>query len=202
MSKAANRPQISPRAALLFQGAIGVLGLMAILLFGVPVQNQGLGVGTAIAWGLAASLATYAVIVVLTRAPGLFGDSWAAQLQKLHQFASDYSWPVLIALSVLAGVGEELLFRGAIQGLLAGHLPVAVAVVGASVVFGLVHCLSFSYFVLATGLGLALGATYAVTDSLLLVMVWHAVYDMIALYSLRRYPQLFGVQQPEGRPLE
>ena len=87
-----------------------------------------------------------------------------------------------------------MLFRGAIQGWLAQHVHDAVAVVAASVLFGLVHYLSFTYFVLATGLGLVLGTAYALTDSLVLVMVWHGVYDMIALYCLRRFPQFFGVR--------
>ncbi len=194
MTKAGNRPPISPTVALLFQGGIGVVGLVAIVLFGIPVQNEGMSLGVATLWGLAGSVVTYGVIMLLTRLPGLLRDSWEAQLEKLHRFACDYSWPVLIALSVFAGVGEELLFRGAIQGWLAQHVHDALAIVAASVLFGLVHYLSLAYFIMATGLGLVLGTTYALTDSLVLVMVWHGVYDMIALFSLRRYPHLFGVK--------
>jgi len=194
VTKAGNRPPISPTVALLFQGGIGVVGLVAIVLFGIPVQNEGMSLGVATLWGLAGSVVTYGVIMLLTRLPGLLRDSWEAQLEKLHRFACDYSWPVLIALSVFAGVGEELLFRGAIQGWLAQHVHDALAIVAASVLFGLVHYLSLAYFIMATGLGLVLGTTYALTDSLVLVMVWHGVYDMIALFSLRRYPHLFGVK--------
>ena len=194
MTQAGNNPSVSPRAALLFQSGIGVVGLVAILMFAIPVQNEGMSFGVATIWGLAGSVATYAVIMLLTRMPGLRRDSWMIQLEKLHRFACDYSWPVLIALSVLAGVGEELLFRGALQGWLAWHLNDGVAIAAAAVLFGLVHYLSFTYFVIATGLGLVLGTVYWLTDSLLLVMVWHGVYDMIALYSLRQYPHLFGVQ--------
>lgn len=194
MAHAGKRPQISPRAALMFQGGIGVVGLAAIALFGIPVYYDGVSPATALFWGLAGSVATYAVILLVSRLPGLIRDSLESQLEQLHRFASDYSWTVLIALSVFAGVGEELLFRGAIQGGLAQHLPDAVAILVASVLFGLVHYLSFTYFVLATGLGLTLGTAYAMTDSLLLVMVWHGVYDMIALYCLRRFPEWFGVR--------
>lgn len=195
MTGVGNRPQISPRAALLFQGGIGVVGLVAILLFAIPVQNGGMNPGVAAFWGVAGSVATYGVIMMLTRLPGLLRDSLETHLEQLHRFACDYSWPVLIALAVFAGVGEELLFRGAIQGWLTQHVPGAVAVLAASVLFGLVHYLSFTYFIVATGLGLVLGTAYLLTDSLLLVMVWHGVYDMIALYSLRQHPHLFGVQK-------
>jgi membrane protease YdiL (CAAX protease family) len=195
MNSTAKDPLVSPRAALLFQGGIGVVGLGFILLFAVPVQNEGVGPGAAIIWGLVGSVATYLVIMLLSRIPGFSSDSWEAQLEKLHRFACDYSWPVLIALSILAGVGEELLFRGALQGWLVWHLNDGVAILVAAVLFGLVHYLSFTYFLIATGLGLVLGIVYWMTDSLLLVMVWHGVYDVIALYSLRRFPHLFGVQK-------
>ena len=194
MGTAGRRPQVPPRAALMFQGGIGVVGLVAIILFGIPVRYDGVSPGVAVFWGIAGSAATYAVIMMLTRLPGLLRDSLGVQLEQLHRFACDYSWPVLIALSVFAGVGEELLFRGAIQGWLAQHVHDVVAIVAASVLFGLVHYLSFTYFILATGLGLVLGTAYALTDSLVLVMIWHGVYDMIALYCLRRFPRLFGVR--------
>jgi membrane protease YdiL (CAAX protease family) len=85
------------------------------------------------------------------------------------------------------------LFRGAVQGWLIRHLNDGLAILAASLLFGLVHYLSFTYFIMATGLGLLLGIVYWLTDSLVTVMVWHGVYDMIALYSLRRYPHRFGV---------
>lgn len=194
MTSVGRRPQISPAAALLFQGGIGVVGLAAIVLFGIPVRYHGVSPVIDVFWGVAGSVATYGVIMMLTRLPGLLRDSLETQLEQLHRFACDYSWPVLIALSALAGAGEELLFRGAIQGWLAQHVHASVAIVAASVMFGLVHYLSFTYFIVATGLGLALGTAYALTDSLVLVMVWHGFYDVIALYCLRRFPEWFGVR--------
>ena len=191
---ARKRPQISSMAALGFQAGIGVVGLLAIFLFGIPVQYDGLSPGSVVLWGVAGSVATYVVIMMLTWLPGRLRDSLESQLEQLHRFACEYSWSVLVALAVFAGVGEELLFRGAVQGWLAQHTHDAVAIAAASVLFGMVHYLSFTYFLLATGLGVVLGAAYALTDSLLLVMVWHGVYDMIALYCLRRFPEWFGVR--------
>lgn len=178
----------------MFQGGIGILGLAAIFLFGIPVYYHGMSPALAVFWGVAGSVSTYALIMMLTRLPGPIRDSLASQLEQLHRFACDYSRAVLVSLSVFAGVGEELLFRGAIQGWLSLHLHGVVAVVVASVLFGLVHYLSFTYFLVATGLGLVLGTAYALTDSLLLVMVWHGAYDLIALYCLRQHPELFGLR--------
>lgn len=183
----------SPIAALVFQGGIGVVGLLAILVANIPVQGFGAGIMPSVFYGVLGALCTYGALLLLTQVPGLFPDNLDRQMRGLYQFASGYSWFVLFLLSVFAGVGEELLFRGAVQGWLAVHTGPIIAVLAASVLFGLVHYASFTYFVIATGLGLVLGLAYAMTDSLLLVMIWHGVYDMVALFCLLRFPQWFGV---------
>lgn len=183
----------SPIAALVFQGGIGVVGLLAILVANIPVQGFGAGIMPSVFYGVLGALCTYGALLLLTQVPGLFPDNLDRQMRGLYRFASGYSWFVLFLLSVFAGVGEELLFRGAVQGWLAVHTGPIIAVLAASVLFGLVHYASFTYFVIATGLGLVLGLAYAMTDSLLLVMIWHGVYDMVALFCLLRFPQWFGI---------
>lgn len=191
------RSNISPLVALAFQGGIGVVGLLVILVADIPVQIAGTGAWLSVLCGILGAVGTYGVLILLSQIPRLFPGSFSRQMRGLHKFASSYSWLVLLLLSVLAGVGEELLFRGAVQGWLAAHTHPAVAVLMASVLFGLVHYASFTYFVVATCLGLAFGCVYAISDSLLLVMVWHSVYDMIALFCLLRFPEWFGITNRE-----
>lgn len=185
---------ISPNAALLFQGGIGLVGLIAVLVFGIPVLLLGPGLWSSIAYGCLGAAATYGLLLLLTRVPGLFPDNLERQMQGLYDFARSYTSAILVLLSLLAGIGEELLFRGAIQGWLMANTDAVTAVVAASVLFGLVHYVSFTYFLVATGLGLILGAAYVLSESLLLVMVWHAVYDLLALYCLLKFPRWFGVR--------
>lgn len=185
--------RLSASDALLFQGGIGVVGLVLVLLFSIPLQFHGLGWFQALLWGCLGAAGTYGLLLLLTLIPGLFPDSMGRQMANLHDFASGFSWPVLLALSALAGAGEELLFRGAIQGWVSGVEGTVTGVVVSSLLFGLVHWVSFTYFLVTAGLGLLFGSVYALTDSLLLVMVWHGVYDVIALYCLLRFPQLFGL---------
>ncbi|MBK1850329.1 CPBP family intramembrane metalloprotease [Marinobacter sp. 1-4A] len=187
--KIQNKSKITPIAALIFQGGIGVVGLLLILVAGIPVQAFGAGVWPSVFYGALGALCTYGGLLLASQIPGLFPADLDRQMRGLYEFASGYSWPVLILLSVFAGVGEELLFRGAVQGWLAEHTGPITAVIAASLLFGLVHYVSFTYFVIATGLGLVLGMAYAITDSLLLVMVWHGVYDMVALFCLLRFPR-------------
>ncbi|MGO1501898.1 MAG: lysostaphin resistance A-like protein [Marinobacter sp.] len=189
-----HRSNVSPVAALAFQGGIGVAGLLVILVAGIPVQLLGAGLIPSVFYGILGALCTYGVLLLLTQIPGLLPDNLDRQMRGLYSFASGYSWRVLFLLSVFAGVGEELLFRGAVQGWLAAHTDTTTALLVASVLFGLVHYVSFTYFIIATGLGLVLGLAYAITDSLLLAMVWHGVYDMIALFCLLRFPEWFGIR--------
>lgn len=191
--KSQDKSKITPIAALMFQGGIGVVGLLLILVAGISVQGFGAGVWPSVFYGALGALCTYGGLLLASQIPGLFPADLGRQMRGLYEFASGYSWPVLILLSVFAGVGEELLFRGAVQGWLAEHTGPITAVIAASLLFGLVHYVSFTYFVIATGLGLVLGMAYAITDSLLLVMVWHGVYDMVALFCLLRFPRWFGV---------
>ena len=86
---------------------------------------------------------------------------------------------VLVALS--AGVGEEILFRGAIQ-----H---ALGLWGTSFLFGLMHPLSLAYVLYATVAGLLLGWLAIATQSLLAPIVCHTIIDALLLWAARRESQ-------------
>lgn len=93
----------------------------------------------------------------------------------------------IVLVSVLAGLGEELLFRGVIQaGLTATWNPV-IGILLASLLFGAAHAVSISYFVLAALMGLYLGLLYHWTGNLLVPVIVHALYDWVAIhFYLRR----------------
>lgn len=186
--------RMSAGTALLFQGGIGVLGLIFIWLLSIPVHTGELSWFENAAGGILGAIGTYGVLLLLTHIPGLFPEDMERQMRGLHRFASGFGWPVLITLSIFAGVGEELLFRGAVQGWLAESVGDLAAIIIASLLFGLVHFISFAYFLVAAGLGLLLGSIYTVSESIVLVMIWHTVYDVIALFCLVRFPQWFGIR--------
>ena len=92
----------------------------------------------------------------------------------------------ILLLAALAGIGEELLFRGVIQSWLAERYPLWLSVAGASLLFGVGHWLSASYAVLAAVIGAYLGMVFLVTGNLLVPIVAHAAYDVVALMVLAR----------------
>jgi membrane protease YdiL (CAAX protease family) len=101
------------------------------------------------------------------------------------------SLPEILLVAALAGLGEEMLFRGAAQPWLArvtGSIPVGLLL--ASALFGLAHPLSRTYVVLAAAIGLYFGGLLLATDNLLAPIVAHAAYDLFAIvYLLRTTPE-------------
>lgn len=84
-------------------------------------------------------------------------------------------------ISLSAGIGEELFFRGLIQSgltdLLGGWLGVFIA----SIAFGMVHWLNNYYFICASIMGAFLGFLYQYTGNLLVPIICHTVYDFLVL---------------------
>ena len=115
------------------------------------------------------------------------------------------SWAIwrLIVISLLAGVGEELLFRGVLQGGLAQKLGPWLALGVASLLFGLAHFVNWSYALVACVMGGYLGGLWLASGNLLTPIVTHAVYDLAALiYFLRSdhsSPALPSGQTPASR---
>ncbi|MFL5242479.1 MAG: CPBP family intramembrane glutamic endopeptidase [Gemmataceae bacterium] len=101
-------------------------------------------------------------------------------------FLGSFTWFDLALLSLLAGIGEEMLFRGVIQASLDAWLGPWLALALASLVFGLLHALTPAYAVLATLAGAYLGFIWLAAGNLLVVIEAHALYDFIALTILLR----------------
>ena len=99
----------------------------------------------------------------------------------------------LLFIAILAGVGEELLFRGLIQGALAQWWGEWIALGVASVLFGLAHCMTREYAVFAMVLGFFLGWLVLVTGDLTAAIIAHAGYDFAALLLLTKRGGAGGV---------
>lgn len=102
-----------------------------------------------------------------------------------------WRWYELTLVAVLAGLGEEMLFRGVIQEViqrLAGQGPLAaiIAIGAGGVLFGLAHSVSLAYAVFAGLIGIYLGALFVLVGDLTAPIVAHAAYDFVALVYLSR----------------
>jgi membrane protease YdiL (CAAX protease family) len=98
-------------------------------------------------------------------------------------------WEVAV-IAVLAGLGEEMLFRGVFQeefaGWVKGPQGVIFGLLLASLLFGLLHFITPSYALFAGLTGLYLGGLCLLTRNLLVPITTHGVYDFLALVYLTR----------------
>jgi membrane protease YdiL (CAAX protease family) len=139
----------------------------------------------AVLWGLAASVPMIALMAVGMRWPiGPLARIKEFLDRELAPVLEGCEWPDLALVSVAAGVGEEMLFRGVIQGALTRMLGPGLGIAAAGLLFGLLHPVSPAYILLAALLGAYLGLVWFSSGNLLTVIVAHAVYDFVALLLL------------------
>jgi uncharacterized protein len=89
-------------------------------------------------------------------------------------------------ISIVAGIGEELLFRGVLQPLFVGWFGVVLGLILVSTIFGLLHAITPTYAMLAAIIGAYFGWFAIARGNLLGPIVAHALYDFLALLYLTR----------------
>lgn len=106
----------------------------------------------------------------------------------------------LAIISVLAGIGEEMLFRPIAQQSIAqlagGTAGPWVGLVGASLLFAAAHWITTTYAVIAGLIGLYLGWLWMATGNLLVPITTHAVYDFLVLVYLVKFRSVRHVSAP------
>jgi membrane protease YdiL (CAAX protease family) len=145
------------------------------------------------------------------------GHRWpVGPLRRILQFLNGTVYPLLQQCSLAelalfglaAGLGEEMLFRGVLQPALGtvlgpllgeGYEPAA-GLIAAGVLFGLAHCVTPTYAVLAALIGFILGGLLLATGNLLVPITTHTVYDLVAIvYLLRAGPNSLRPTGGAGR---
>ena len=103
---------------------------------------------------------------------------------SLHQC----TWTDLFVLAAIAGISEEILFRGVIQPWIELSWGIDTGLIASSIIFGLVHAVTPLYAVLATGVGIFLGISldYNGERNLLTPIVIHGLYDFLAFLAIMK----------------
>jgi membrane protease YdiL (CAAX protease family) len=181
--------------AVAFEGGLVVVGLAIGWLMSPPAWDLAWWSVKAVLLGALWTLPLLAALVFLrqlrTGAVGRFNRTIDELLVPL--FSELALWQFAL-ISLLAGVGEELLFRGILQRLLSGPLGEIWAIVLTSVVFGVAHLVTPLYGVLAGLVSVYLGWLLVRYDNLAVPMVTHAVYDFVALAYLARPRKYEGLR--------
>lgn len=105
--------------------------------------------------------------------------------EMISPLLSRCRWFDLLLLASIAGVCEEVLFRGFLQSWL-GRWDLTMAIVVTSIVFGLMHCVTPTYAIVATLIGGYMSGIMFLVDepNLLVPITAHAVYDFIGFLIL------------------
>ncbi|TWU38455.1 CPBP family intramembrane glutamic endopeptidase [Novipirellula artificiosorum] len=185
--------------AVLFESALGLLALFLGWILGpdaramIPEAEWGgiRAILSGLAYGCAAAIPLVILIELLRKVP------WEP-VRQLERLGDDGMIKTLLSLgsgellviSLCAGVGEELLFRGWLLPWLAGggvlnvepsQVEWGFALVASSLAFGLVHPITRLYVVLAALMGLYFGVLLLWTENLLIPIMAHATYDAFQL---------------------
>ncbi len=135
--------------------------------------------GTGLCWGIAATVPPLICLMVIRAIP------WRP-LRRVGEFLNCVlgpalarcTLPELALIALLAGLGEELLFRGALQPVLGLTLT--------SLLFAFAHCITPTYAMLTGLMGLYLGWLAEASGTLWGPIVTHALYDFVAFLVVIR----------------
>lgn len=192
-------------AAVVFEMALGVLALILGWTLGPDARELIPSLSgetiwpilSGIGYGCLAAIPMYVFIELVRKIP-------CEPVRELERLSDDGMFKTLLQLSTLelilislaAGVGEELLFRGWLMYFLASPsgagtpsmVEMGAALIASSIAFGLVHPISKLYVVLAAIMGVYFGLLVILTGNLLIPIVAHAAYDAAQLIIAGRKP--------------
>ena len=132
-----------------------------------------------IVWGLCPLIAGYFVLQAMPLAGVRQVDQVVREL--FRQYMGNWKLWQFVLVAALAGFGEEMLFRGLMQLGFALFLDVWLAILLTSLIFGLAHAVTPTYFFLAFVISLYLGFLFDHTGNLIVPIAIHALYDLFVL---------------------
>ena len=163
------------------EGALVALALVLARWRGIPLEFGSATSGVVFGCLAAAGLGL-ANLYLLCHAPtiGPIRSLRRLYVEALRPLFSGVGVTAVVAISVAAGLGEELFFRGVLQAEL--------GLIAASVIFGIAHMggagtLAFGCW--AGVIGVLLGSLAIWTDGLIAPIVAHTVYDAAAMSYIR-----------------
>jgi uncharacterized protein len=180
--------------AVVFEGSLVAVALAIGWFFRIDVLHRlQLGAVSAV-FGLVGAIPPFALLLATERfqIPALERIK-KLLLETLGPSLKECRWYEVVVLALVAGIGEEFLFRGAVQPLFArwtastgwGWLA---GLILSNVVFGLLHFITPTYAVLAGLMGVYFGLLLDATGTpnVLPPILAHGFYDYLAFLVLIR----------------
>ncbi len=136
--------------------------------------------GSSIAWGLLLTIITFMLVVLASTIMSLVASSLGYKIPMENPLAERMSSSslLIIVLPILAGIGEEIFFRGILQS--------RFGIVVQAIVFGLAHVayLIPQQVILPMVMAVLWGYAYKITKDIRIVITSHIAYNFIAMLTL------------------
>ena len=168
--------------AMLFETGLGFMGVLIAWAAGVNLAGRLSVSQVAVLRGLLASLPMIVLLVAC------YESRWQPLVrvrreveQVVQEMFAGCRWVEFALVSLAAGIGEEILFRGVLQPLAIQWTVPWIGVVVVALLFGLAHALTPAYFLAATVIGVYFGWLALAYNDLIAPIVTHAFYDFFAL---------------------
>jgi hypothetical protein len=167
------------KLAVLFESGMILIAVAVGWLFGVEPQARCTWSATAIGWGVLTAIPMFGLFLLSFHfTVGPLRPMKRFLLEALGPPLATCRWYDLAVVAAVAGVSEELLFRGVLMPLMGKWIS--------SVLFGLAHFITPLYALLAGLAGLLLGELLEQTENLLAPIVSHGLYDFLAFVVVAR----------------
>ena len=171
-----------------FQGGLAILGCFLSWLIGVDsIAKMEFSVYPVLQ-GIAGSIPMLMIFAVTYRFPlGPLKTIKFFLLEALGPPLAACRWYDLTWVALLAGVSEELMFRGVIQSWFSPWGS-SLGILVSNILFGLAHAITPTYAILAASMGVYLGVVYEYVgdQNLIVPIVTHSFYDLVAFIVVRR----------------
>ena len=170
--------------ALIFEGGILLLACLLSWYWQHPLFRYLSISAGGLCWGLISSIPLFFLFFIGMEL------SWKS-MKEIRQFMMTQFYPLikdcslfeLALVSLLAGCGEELFFRGFLQELISNAWGMPAGLIVSSMVFSMMHPVSLMYSIVVFFISLYLGIIFIVSNTLFSVIVCHSVYDFVAMLS-------------------
>ncbi len=184
------RPTLNWIHVLTFELMLGLVGLLlANWCLDAPLWMRWEWNAKAWLWGVIGTIPPVIVLILVTALPFQYLRDFRNLInQHVVPLFRKLNWWQLGLISFGAGWGEELLFRGFLQPLLA-QMNLPAALILTSLLFAALHALSKLYFALAFLISMYLGWVLFVTENIAIPIMIHAIYDFIALLWILKLNQ-------------
>jgi membrane protease YdiL (CAAX protease family) len=178
-------------AAGAFEGGLALVALFLGWIFDIPPMGTFSWSWLDLLWGILATLpilGLFALCLLIPWKP--FRRIEMIMRRTILPLFRECSLLEIALIAILAGLGEELLFRPIIQGGLAQSFAAPYGTIAglclAAVIFAILHLMTPTYAFLAGLIGLYLGAVWLWTGNLLVPIIAHALYDFLAISIMLR----------------